>query len=409
MTTRITPLAPQATTRLVLSRALAGNLAERPLTRLLHDLWVQSWTGSLLLAAGGLRRKFAVLDGIVGTTAPDGGRERRFLLEAFTWTSGNYRLDFGDAPNPGEFISFGEPLPLLLEGVFDHASGREIMRHLAVWSPLYPVPTQQLAARVNILGRPRLARLLQTTCTGRQPLESVVKRSSTDPISLMRVIYFAIETHMVLLLEGPGAGVLQVEYQNLRRDHTSSRSRGERRRHGATAALPPSPTTGGFVRAIPTDEHAATQIPNTDGHHAPSFLDPHPAFVRAEKLLARGRAREAAESLATAVRADPGNPAYLAEHTWAVHLTGRLSANDAVRYLLDLLPKYGSWGRSRIHTVLGRIAKAAGQTDSALEQFEAATRCDPQAVEARREQRLFYMRQRSKDGDSWVEKLFGKE
>ena len=411
MTTRITPLATRATIPFVLSRALAGTLAERPLTRLLHDLWVQSWTGSILLAVGGQRRRFAVVDGTIGTVTANAVRERLLLLEAFAWTGGTYRLDFGDVPNPARFQSFGEVLPLLLEGVFDHASGRELMRELAVQAQSFPVPTQHLEARVSLLGRPRLARLIQSMCDGRHTLDEVIKRSKTDPVSLMRLVYFALETHMLLLLEGPGAGVLHIQYQNLRCDHASNRGRSERRRsvRATAAVVARPPTTSGLGRhqsgAIGT---ATTRDPDTDVPANNPFLEPHPAFLRGEQLMVRGRHQEAVDSFAEALATEPRNPAYLTEHLWAAHMAGQVGANAAARQAIALLPHYGAWGKSRVHTVLGRIAKNAGRDEAALQQFEAATRCDPQALEARREQRLYYMRTNAAASESWVGKLFGK-
>jgi hypothetical protein len=408
MTTRITPLAPSATTPFVLSRALAGNLAERPLTRLLHSLWVQSWTGSVLVAIGGQRRRFAMQDGIIGTVTSDPERERRLLLETFAWAGGTYRLDSGDVPSRARFASFGEVLPLLLEGVFDHASGRDLMRQLAVVANQYPIPTQHLEARVGLLGRPRLARLIQATCNGRHTLDTVIKRSQTDPVSLMRLVYFALETHMLILIDEPGGGVLHLEYQNLRRDHESKRGPGERRRLGRMESRSGRPSTSGFARVSKSLGEATTQVPDTANPAATPFLEPHPSFLRGERLMARGRHEEAVDALAEALATEPRNPAYLTEHLWARHASGQIGANDAARQAIELLPHYGAWGKSRIHTVLGRIAKLAGRDEAAQQQFEAATQCDPQAVEARREQRLYHMRQNTAGGDSWVDKLFGK-
>ena len=297
-------------------------------------------------------------------------------------------------------------MPLLLEGVFDHASGRDLMQRLAAWSQMYPLPTQHLAGRVGLLGRPRLARLIEATCDGRHTLDEVVKRSASDPVSLMRLVYFAVETHMLLLLRGPGVGVLHVEYENLRRDHHTNRGQADRRRQPGTRQ------TGGLVESRPiTGRSSVNPVapqPSGGSHGANPTLEPHPAFLRGEQLLVRGKAAEAQEAFAEALRSEPRNPAYLTEHLWAAHGAGRVSANDAARHLLGLLPDYGAWGRSRIHTVLGRIAKSAGREEAAFQQFEAATRCDPQAVEARREQRLYHMRQHPSGADSWVDKLLGR-
>ena len=132
-------------------------------------------------------------------------------------------------------------------------------------------------------------------------------------------------------------------------------------------------------------------------------------------MLEQGRAEKALLSFVRAASMAPDNAEYQAQVVWARYLseTSKMKSIDAS--LQDLLKDPGAADDKKsarevgqVHLVRGRIAKSRGEELEALKHFRRALECDPACIEARREERLYHMRQNKEGNQSWLERLFKK-
>ena len=116
-------------------------------------------------------------------------------------------------------------------------------------------------------------------------------------------------------------------------------------------------------------------------------------YRRGEQLLGAGKFGEAYEAFDTACELDDWNGTYVAARAYARYLKDNKQLGPAKRQLLEAQKMEGG-GRAASHLYLGKIAKLEGNDREAFEEFKQCLQITPGNVEARREARLYKLREK---------------
>ena len=254
---------------IALCREREGQLMQRPLVRVLYTLSTMHWTGRMTLLSGGRQFVLDYIDGQMGSTEEHAQGVRDLLLNAFNWKFGQYTLDGHFKPDPTQFNGFGNPERVILRGVLAKVNLEEVQARLQSVLNRYPVVTENARARLSRLGEPRLLTFLCEMCTGDRTLEYLLRATWPDVGQMLRTLYYAIGTQLIIIHPQACKGPVRVAFTNLRdaEDHAEYAGPGgiERRRDaeaGSGAVLPREEVSG--PHALPADTGNDTRPPGTD-------------------------------------------------------------------------------------------------------------------------------------------------
>ncbi len=199
-----------------LCREREGQLMQRPLVRVLYTLSTMHWTGRMTLLSGGRRFILDYIDGQMGSTEEHAQGVRDLLLNAFNWKFGQYSLDGHFKPDPANFHGFGNPERVILRGVLANVNLEEVQARLQSVLDRYPVVTENARARLLRLGEPRLLTYLCDMCTGERTLEFLLRATWPDIGQMLRTLYYAIGTQLIMIQPEACKGPVRVAFTNLR-------------------------------------------------------------------------------------------------------------------------------------------------------------------------------------------------
>lgn len=201
-----------------LNREREGQLMSRPLVRVLYTLSTINWTGRMTLQSGGREFVMDYIDGQMGSTQEHAQGVRDLLLNAFNWKFGQYTLDGHFKPDPDRFQGFGNPERVILRGVLANVNLDEVQARLQSVLQRYPVVTENARARLERLGEPRLLTYLCQMCTGDRTLEHLLRATWPDIGQMLRTLYYAVGTQLIMIQPTPCKGPVRVAFTNLRDD-----------------------------------------------------------------------------------------------------------------------------------------------------------------------------------------------
>jgi hemoglobin-like flavoprotein len=199
-----------------LCRETEGQLMQRPLVRVLYTLSTMHWTGRMTLLSGGRRFILDYIDGQMGSTQEHAQGVRDLLLNSFNWKFGQYTLDGHFKPDPAHFHGFGNPERVILRGVLANVNLEEVQARLQSVLNRYPVVTENARARLERLGEPKLLSYLCDMCTGQRTMEYLLRATWPDLGQMLRTLYYAIGTQLIMIHPQPCKGPVRVAFTNLR-------------------------------------------------------------------------------------------------------------------------------------------------------------------------------------------------
>lgn len=181
----------------------SGSLDDTPLSRLLYAIDRRDASGVLQLKSEAIERQFAFDSG----SLVDSRHGANALMSAYAWTSGTFR--FRNTSVGGN--SARSMYSLMLDGLFNHRSQRQLMNGLMSRMSSYPAVTDLWEKRRRDIDEKILVEFLNH-CTGERTLEKVIGNMGSRVTEAFGCAAFGRDTDLVVFRSQQTTHPIRISY-----------------------------------------------------------------------------------------------------------------------------------------------------------------------------------------------------